>query len=189
MLHTIHLLVHCGLQLHNPSRQWICFFEFNFRWDLVLGLQLFELFLRVKRCQSILLFFKGFLVLDIEPFGPLMLNRIIKGEFEILHIYAHNNDSTTNIVDLFLWGIAAKIEYSFPQPLVRVKAKEHLAQHDETRNVEDGIGRELVQWCLTGPVGKPQEEGMMSTTVSFPSLWNQSLIDQWEKEISSEGCC
>jgi hypothetical protein len=28
------------------------------------------------------------------------------------------------------------------------------------------------------PLGKPQEEGMMSTTVSFPSVWNQSLIDQ-----------
>jgi hypothetical protein len=28
----------------------------------------------------------------------------------------------------------------------------------------------LEDWCLTGPVGKPQEEGMMSTTVSFPSV-------------------
>jgi hypothetical protein len=34
------------------------------------------------------------------------------------------------------------------------------------------------EWCLTGPVGKPQEEGMMSTAVSFLSVWNQSLIDQ-----------
>jgi hypothetical protein len=25
-------------------------------------------------------------------------------------------------------------------------------------------------WCLTGPVGKPQEEGMMSTAVSLPSV-------------------
>jgi hypothetical protein len=33
-------------------------------------------------------------------------------------------------------------------------------------------------WCLVGPVGKPQEEGMMSTTVSFSSVWNQGLIDQ-----------
>jgi hypothetical protein len=32
--------------------------------------------------------------------------------------------------------------------------------------------------CLTGPVGKPQEEGMMSTAVSFPPVWNQGLIDQ-----------
>jgi hypothetical protein len=35
----------------------------------------------------------------------------------------------------------------------------------------------LEAWCLTWPVGKPQEEGMMSTTVSFPLVWNQSLID------------
>jgi hypothetical protein len=33
-------------------------------------------------------------------------------------------------------------------------------------------------WCLTGPVGKPQEEGMMSTIVSFPLVWYQGLIDQ-----------
>jgi hypothetical protein len=32
--------------------------------------------------------------------------------------------------------------------------------------------------CLKGPVGKPQEECMMSTSASFPSIWNQSLIDQ-----------
>jgi hypothetical protein len=38
--------------------------------------------------------------------------------------------------------------------------------------------RRKQSWCLTGPVGKPQEEGMMSTTVSFPSVWNQDLIHQ-----------
>jgi hypothetical protein len=27
-----------------------------------------------------------------------------------------------------------------------------------------------MSWCLTGPVGKTQEEGMMSTIVSFPSI-------------------
>ena len=30
---------------------------------------------------------------------------------------------------------------------------------------------------------------MMSTAASFPSVRNQGLIDQYEKEITSEGCC
>jgi hypothetical protein len=38
--------------------------------------------------------------------------------------------------------------------------------------------RVTTPWCLTGPVGKSQEEGMMSTTVSFSLVWNQNLIDQ-----------
>ena len=35
-------------------------------------------------------------------------------------------------------------------------------------------------------VGKPQEEGVMSTAASFPSVPNQGLIDQLEKGVTSE---
>jgi hypothetical protein len=49
--------------------------------------------------------------------------------------------------------------------------------------------RQKQYWYLTGPVGKPQEEGIMSTSVSFPSVWNQGSIDQYDKETTFEGCC
>jgi hypothetical protein len=47
-------------------------------------------------------------------------------------------------MDFFLGGVAAEIENSFPQAPIRFDANECLTQHDETRNVEDRIGRELV---------------------------------------------
>jgi hypothetical protein len=53
--------------------------------------QLFQLLLRVKRRQCILLSFRRFLVLNIEPFIPPILNRIYKGEFEELHVHAQQS--------------------------------------------------------------------------------------------------
>jgi hypothetical protein len=47
-------------------------------------------------------------------------------------------------MDFFLGGFAVEIENSFPQPPIRFDAKERLTPRDETRNVEDRIGRELV---------------------------------------------
>jgi hypothetical protein len=34
---------------------------------------------------------------------------------------------------------------------------------------------------------EPQEQGMMSAAVSFPSIMKPSLIDQYEKETTSKG--
>jgi hypothetical protein len=42
----------------------------------------------------------------------------------------------------------------------------------------DTICMSVGSWCLKGPVGKPQEEGMMRIAISFPLVWNQGLIDQ-----------
>jgi hypothetical protein len=43
---------------------------------------------------------------------------------------------------------------------------------------EEELEEANMRWCLKGPDGKPQEEGMMSTSISFLSVWNQGLIDQ-----------
>jgi hypothetical protein len=54
--------------------------------------------------------------------------------------------------------------------------------------VENYKKRFVECWCVALTSSwEPQEEGMMSTTVSFPSVRNQGLIDQLEKETTSKG--
>jgi hypothetical protein len=87
----------------NSGHQRLWFFEFSLRRELIPSLQLLNLFVRVERSQSIQLFFRGFLVLDVEP-SPPMLNRIGHNKLDVLHLRAHRYDVTTNIMDFFLGG-------------------------------------------------------------------------------------
>jgi hypothetical protein len=62
-----------------------------------------------------------------------------------LHIWAHNNNGTTHVVDLLFGGIAVEVEYPLPQAPMRVDTKKIFTEHDEEHNVKDGIGHELMK--------------------------------------------
>jgi hypothetical protein len=85
------------------------------------------------------------LVLDVEPLGLPSLDIIRHLVVEVTNFKTNGYDSTAYVVDLILKGIAAKEEDAFPHAQMGVNAKEALTQHDETHNVQDRIGRELIK--------------------------------------------
>jgi hypothetical protein len=69
------------------------------------------------------------------------------GEFdvEVFDIRADANNNTTYVVGDVVGAIAAEAEYALPQSPIRLDPEEALAKGDENRNVEDGIGSQLMK--------------------------------------------
>jgi hypothetical protein len=61
------------------------------------------------------LFLWRFLVLDTEPFDPPSLDGISHVEFEVLGLRMNRDDSTADIMDLFLGDVAPQAENVLPK--------------------------------------------------------------------------
>jgi hypothetical protein len=74
-----------------------------------------------------LLLVEGFLVLDVEPSGTPVLHGVCHLEFEVLHLCAHRDNGTLDIMNFFLRGIIAEEENMFPHAPVGIDAQESSA--------------------------------------------------------------
>jgi hypothetical protein len=69
------------------------------------------------------------------------------GEFdvEIFDIRTDANNNTTYVVGNVVGAIAAEAENALPQSPIRLGPEEALAKGDKNRNMEDGVGSELMK--------------------------------------------
>ena len=83
--------------------------------------------------------------MHIEPSLPPPLDGVGEFDVKVLDIRANANNNTTNVVGNVVGAIAAKAENALPQSPIRLDPEEALAKGDKDRNVEDGVGSQLMQ--------------------------------------------
>jgi hypothetical protein len=73
------------------------------------------------------------------------LNRVRELDIEIFDIWADADNNTTHIIGGVVGAVAADKENAFPQAPIRRGPEKAFAECNEDRNMEDGIGRKMVQ--------------------------------------------
>jgi hypothetical protein len=89
----------------------------------------------------------------IEPLFAPPLDGVGELDVEVLDIRANANDNAAYVVGDVVMAIAAAVKYALPQSPIGMDSKEALTESDENRDVEDGIGNQLVQ---LNPVNKEE---------------------------------
>ena len=84
------------------------------------------------------------LLMDIKPSFEPPLNRVRELDIEIFDISADADNYTTYIIGGGVGAVAADKEYAFPQAPIGRGPEKAFTEGDEDRDVEDGIGGELV---------------------------------------------
>jgi hypothetical protein len=76
------------------------------------------------------------------------LDGVGKFDVKIVDIRANADNNSTYIVGDIFGVVAPEIKDVFPKALVRLDSQETLAKSDKDRNVENGVGGQLVQLNL-----------------------------------------
>jgi hypothetical protein len=79
--------------------------------------------------------FVDWLVLEVEPFFPLVLDGLRHLDVEVLRVATNGDNGAADIVDGTLRRVASDQEDVSPKAPVRVNAQEAFAQGNEAHNV------------------------------------------------------
>ena len=92
---------------------------------------------------------------DVEPFLPAVLRGLELLQVEVLDVPAGLDPEAANGVHSARPGVALHVEDVLPQAPVRVYAQEALAKNDEARDVQNGVGSEVMELNAIGYI-KPR---------------------------------
>jgi hypothetical protein len=95
----------------------------------------------------------GTLLADVQTFFSPPLDGVGKFDVEIFDIRTSANNNTAYVIGDVVRAITAKAEDALPQSPIGLDSKEALAKCDKNRNVEDGVGSQLMK---LQPVNKKQ---------------------------------
>ena len=83
--------------------------------------------------------------MDIHLLLSPTLDRVGEFDVEIFDVRTNIDNNAANVVGDVVGAITAEAENTLPQSPIRLGPEEALTQCDENRDVEDGIGRQLMQ--------------------------------------------
>ena len=87
----------------------------------------------------------GAFLMDIQPFFAPPLDGVGEFDVEIFDVRADANNNTAYVVGNIVGAITAEDEDALPHRPISLGSEEALAKGDENRNVEDGVGSELMK--------------------------------------------
>lgn len=90
--------------------------------------------------RNVILHRVGAFFANIQPSFAPPLDGVEEFDVKIFDIRANANNNTTYVVGDVVGAIAAEAEDALPQSPIRMDSEEALAESDENRDMEDGIG-------------------------------------------------